>query len=96
MAAGMTPTKPPTVSVTAPTASGTVSGLVAVDVSSSDNVGVVRAELRVNGKDRGHRYQRSVCLQLGTLPTTVANGMANLSVVAFDAAGQLQQLQRRP
>ena len=86
MAAGMAAdTKPPTVSVTAPTASGTVSGLVAVDVSSSDNVGVVRAELRVNGKTVATDTSGPFAFSWDS--TTVANGMANLSVVAFDAAG---------
>src|SRR5205823_4784958 len=41
-------TAPPTVSITAPAAGSTVSGIVAVAVSAADNVGVTRVELRAN------------------------------------------------
>ncbi|HTJ54754.1 MAG TPA: S8 family serine peptidase, partial [Nitrosospira sp.] len=41
-------TQPPAVSITNPVSGGTISGLVGVNVSASDNVGVSRVELRVN------------------------------------------------
>ena len=85
MAAVTTDTTAPTVAITAPAASGTVSGLVSVDTSSSDNVGVVRAELRVNGNIVA--TDTSAPFAFSWDSTTVANGMASLSVVAYDAAG---------
>src|SRR4029450_1040471 len=42
-------TTPPTVSIGAPGASAKVSGLVPVSVSATDNVGVARVDLLVNG-----------------------------------------------
>lgn len=41
-------TQPPTVSITSPTG-GTVTGIVPINVTASDNVGVTRVELLVNG-----------------------------------------------
>ena len=84
-AAVVADTKAPTVAITAPVASSTVSGLVSVDTSSSDNVGVVRAELRVNGSTVA--TDTSAPFAFSWDSTTVANGMASLSVVAYDAAG---------
>ena len=78
-------TQSPTVSVTAPLGSSTVSGLVPVDVSASDNKGVVRVDLKVNG---------TVVASDGSAPYSfswdskgVANGMASIVAVAVDAAG---------
>jgi len=76
----------PTVAITAPVGGGaTVSGLVAVDASALDNVGVTKVELRVNGSsvatDTGAPYQFSWD------STKVANGSASLVAYAFDAAG---------
>jgi hypothetical protein len=66
-------------------ASETVSGLVNVNMSASDNVGVIRADLKVNG---------TVVATDTTAPfgfswdsAGVANGSATLTVVAYDAAG---------
>ncbi len=78
-------TNAPSVSVSAPLASSTVSGLVAVDVSASDNVGVVRTELRVNGTTVATDTSAPFAFTWDS--TKVANGMASLSVVAVDAAG---------
>jgi thermitase len=81
-------TTAPTVAITAPVASSTVSGLVSVDTSSGDNVGVVRAELRVNGSTVA--TDTSAPFAFSWDSTTVANGMASLSVVAYDAAGNFK------
>jgi subtilisin family serine protease len=75
----------PTVSISAPLASSTVSGLVSVDTVSSDNVGIVRAELRVNGATVA--TDTSAPFAFSWDSTKVANGMASLAVVAYDAAG---------
>lgn len=80
-----TDTTPPTVAISAPLASATVSGSVPVSISAADNVGVSKVELRVNGAlyatDTGSPFAFSWD------STKVANGMATLAAVAYDAAG---------
>ena len=78
-------TTPPTSSITAPLASSTVSGVVAVNVSASDNIGVTRVELRVNGATVA--IDTAAPFSFSWDSTGVANGMANLTAYAFDAAG---------
>lgn len=77
----------PTASISAPLGSTTVSGNVAVNASASDNVGVSRVELKANGTvvavDTAAPYSFS------WNSTGVANGMANLVAVAYDAAGNI-------
>lgn len=84
-AASATDTQAPTASISSLSNGATVSGLVGVDVSAADNVGVARVELRVNGKtvatDTAAPYQFSWD------STTLANGTASIVAVAFDAAG---------
>ena len=78
-------TQAPAVLISAPLGNSSVSGLVAVDVQASDNTGVVRVDLRVNGttvaSDTGTPFQFSWDAS-GT-----ANGMATVTAVAYDAAG---------
>jgi subtilisin family serine protease len=78
-------TQAPSAAVTAPLAGGTVSGLVAVDVAASDNVGVVRADLKVNGTVVA--TDTSAPFGFSWDSAGVANGTATLSIVAYDAAG---------
>ena len=77
-------TQAPTASIAAPLVSSTVSGLVPVNVTATDNVGVAKVELRVNGSlvatDTASPYSFSWD------STKVANGMANLTATAYDAA----------
>lgn len=80
-------TIPPTASITSPAAGTTATGLVNVSVAASDNVGVARVELKVNGT--------TVAIDTGA-PFTFSwdssgapNGMANLVATAFDAAGNV-------
>jgi thermitase len=75
----------PTASISAPMANSTVTGLVAVDVSATDNVGVTKVELRVNGAT----VATDTLTPFGVTwdSTKVANGMATLTAVAYDAAG---------
>jgi thermitase len=75
---------PPTAAIASPTG-GTVSGTVAVTVNASDNVGVTRIDLRVNG---------ATVISDSTSPysfawnsTTVVDGTVTLTAVAYDAAG---------
>jgi subtilisin family serine protease len=82
-----TDTTAPVASIAAPLANSTVSGVVGVNVNASDNVGVARVDLTVNG---------TVVATDTTAPFSfswnsagVANGMANLVAVAHDAAGNI-------
>jgi thermitase len=65
--------------------SSTVSGLVPVSVNATDNVGVTKVELRVNGallaSDTSAPYSFSWDSKLA------ANGMSTLVATAYDAAG---------
>jgi subtilisin family serine protease len=79
----------PTAAITAPLGSSSVSGLVAVDVSAKDDVGVVRAELQVNGSTVASETAAPFGFSWDS--AGVPNGMANLVVVAFDAAGNRGQ-----
>lgn len=78
-------TTKPTAAISAPLGSATVSGTVAVNATASDNVGVARVELKANGTvvaiDTAAPYSFS------WNSAGVANGMANLVAVAYDAAG---------
>lgn len=78
-------TTAPTVAIAAPLGGSTASGWVPVNVSASDNVGVTKVELRINGTvyatDTGSPYAFSWD------STGTANGSVNLQAVAFDAAG---------
>ncbi|MGX4642360.1 S8 family serine peptidase [Massilia sp. SYSU DXS3249] len=78
-------TSAPLASIAAPLGSSTVSGSVPVSVNASDNVGVARVDLKVNGTvvatDSAAPYSFS------WNSTGVANGMASLVAVAIDAAG---------
>jgi subtilisin family serine protease len=79
-------TQAPAVAISSPTG-GTVSGLVAVDVSASDNVGVSRVELLVNG---------TVLASDSTAPygfswdsSALAGTSASLVARAYDASGNV-------
>jgi hypothetical protein len=76
---------PPTALISTPLGSSTVSGLVPVNVTATDMVGVTKVELRVNGTvvatDTASPYAFSWD------SNTVANGMSSLVATAYDAAG---------
>lgn len=78
-------TQAPTVAITSPAAGASVAGLVTVDVSASDNVGVSRVELRVNGQVLAN--DTSVPYQFGWDTAGLANGSYSLEAYAYDAAG---------
>lgn len=79
----------PSAVISAPLGSSSVSGLVAVDVGASDNVGVVRVDLQVNGSTVAS--ETSAPFGFSWNSASVANGMANLVAVAYDAAGNRGQ-----
>jgi len=78
-------TTAPAAAIGSPANGATVSGLVTVNVTATDNVGVNRVELKVNGStvavDQAAPYQFSWD-SAGT-----ANGTATLVAVAYDLAG---------
>lgn len=80
-------TRSPTVSITSPGNSSTVSGLVVVDVMAADNVGVSRVELRANGSLVAADYSAPYGFSWDS--STSTNGMNNLTALAYDAAGNL-------
>lgn len=85
MAAPSADTQAPSVAVSSPAGGSTVSGWVAIDVSASDNVGVTRVDLKVNGtlvaSDVAAPYQFS------WNSSQAANGTTSLVAWAYDAAG---------
>lgn len=78
-------TQAPASSISAPMASSTVTGLVPVNVVASDNVGVAKVELRVNGVTVATDTTAPYGFSWNS--ATVPNGMATLTTYAYDAAG---------
>lgn len=77
-------TQAPTVAISSPLG-GTVSGLVAVNVNASDNVGVARIDLYVNGAKVATDGAPPFAFSWDS--KTMANGTASLTAYAYDAAG---------
>ncbi len=78
-------TEAPVVTITAPTVGAKVSGNLAVDVSASDNVGVVRVELYANGGFITEATQAPYRFSVDT--TAFADGSLTLTAKAWDKAG---------
>lgn len=78
-------TQAPLVSITSPSAGATVAGIATVNLAASDNVGVARVELQVNGTTVA--IDTSAPFGFSWDTTGAPNGMANLVVHAVDAAG---------
>jgi poly(hydroxyalkanoate) depolymerase family esterase len=76
---------PPTVALTAPADGATVSGTVTISASASDNVGVQRVELRVDGALVG--TATSAPYQVSWSTASVGNGGHTVTARAYDAAG---------
>ncbi len=84
--ANVTPdTTPPTVSITSPTIGQTVAGTVPITATASDNVGVAKVEVYINGLLRG--TDTSSPYSFSWVTTSYSNGSNTLSAVAYDAAG---------
>src|SRR5207248_2448159 len=75
----------PTVTLTAP--SGTVTGTVAISAIAGDNVGVSRVEFWLDGSLKASLPSSPYTWNFDS--TSVRNGNHNLSVKAFDAAGNV-------
>ncbi len=76
---------PPSVAITAPTGGTTVYGSVTVNVTASDNVGVMRIDLKAKGVVVGSDSVAPYSFVWNS--ASVANGSATLTAVAYDAAG---------
>jgi fibronectin type 3 domain-containing protein len=81
-----TDTTSPSVTLTAPSNSSTVSGIVTLTATATDNVGVVGVQFHRNGTNLGAEdITNSYALPWDT--TTVGNGTYTLTATARDAAG---------
>lgn len=78
-------TQDPTVSITSPSTGATISGTIAIQMTASDNVGVMRVELRIDGTLLGTDTSAPYTFAWDT--TTVTNGPHELQATAYDAAG---------
>jgi subtilisin family serine protease len=87
---GVTPppdTVAPTVSISSPTAGSTVSGQITVSGSASDNVGVTKVELYLDGSIYATAAVTPYSFYWDT--TTATNGSHTLSAKAYDAANNI-------
>ena len=77
--------QPPTVSITSPSAGSTINGVVSVAVGATDNVGVVKVNLLVNGATVASTTAAPYAFSWDS--TKVPNGSVTLAAVAYDQAG---------
>lgn len=80
-------TSAPTVQITSPTSSATVSGLTTVNVAASDNVGVSRVEWYLNGVAKGTNMSAPAVFSWDT--TRYPNASYTLEARAYDVAGNV-------
>ncbi len=78
-------TTPPTVAITAPAASSTVTGTVTITATASDNVGVAGVQFRLDGGNLGAEIT-SAPYSLAWSTTGVANGPHTLTAIARDTS----------
>lgn len=81
-------TTAPQISIISPTG-GTVSGNVSVRVNATDDVGVTRVELDVDGRQVSSSTSAPFTTSWNTRPKNVARGNHTLQVRAYDAAGNV-------
>jgi hypothetical protein len=81
-------TTPPTASITAPANNATVSNSVNITSTASDNVGVVKMELYIDGTLTTSNTNSS-SLSFSWNTNSVANGSHSLVVKAYDAANNI-------
>jgi hypothetical protein len=88
VAAGGGDTTAPTTSVTAPANGATVSGTTNVTATASDNVGVTKMEIYIDGALRTSNTN-ATSLTYSWNTTTFANGSHSIVSKAYDAAGNV-------
>src|SRR5207245_8025314 len=79
-------TTPPAVSMTAPSSGSTVSGMVTVSATASDNVGVAGVQFKLDGVNLGAEVLAAP-YAISWATTTATNAAHTLTAVARDAAG---------
>jgi len=79
-------TTPPTVSITAPAASATVSGTISVSANASDNVGVASVQFQLDGVNLG-QLDTTAPYSVSWDSTVSGNGSHTLTAIARDLAG---------
>lgn len=79
-------TTPPTVSITSPAAGATLSAIVTVSATASDNIGVTSVHFNVDGANTGLAIA-SAPYNYSLNTNTLSNGNHVLTAVASDAAG---------
>ncbi len=85
---GTADTTPPTTSVTAPANGATVSGTVTISATASDNVGVTKMEIYIDGALKtSNTNLASISYSWNT--TTYSNGSHAIVSKAYDAAGNV-------
>ncbi len=77
----------PTATITAPVANSTVSGIVTIDVTATDDVGVTRVEWYLNGLCAGTNSGAPATFSWDTTGST--NGSYAVGARAYDAAGNM-------
>ncbi len=80
-------TTAPVANVTSPTNGATVSGTITVSATATDNVGVTKVELYVDGVLKGTDTASPYSFSLDT--TTLSNASHAISVRAYDAANNI-------
>jgi len=85
VSSNLTDTQAPVATITSPGTGNVVSGLLAVNVNATDNVGVTRVDLKVNGNVIASDTTAPYGFSVDT--TQWANGGATLVASAYDAAG---------
>jgi poly(hydroxyalkanoate) depolymerase family esterase len=80
-------TTPPTVSLTAPAAGATVSGVITVAASASDNVAVARVEILIDGAVAGSDSAAPYEVSIDT--RALSNGAHAIGARAFDPSGNV-------
>jgi len=84
-----TDTTAPLVSITSPSNNATISGIVSVSISASDNVGVSKVELYINGNLYASDSSSPFTFSWDT--TKYANATYTLKALAYDSAGNIGQ-----
>jgi serine protease len=76
----------PTISLTAPTASSTVSGTVLIKATALDDKGITKVDFKINGQLLASDNTSPYEVSFNT--TTVTNGVKQITAIAYDTAGK--------
>jgi Concanavalin A-like lectin/glucanases superfamily/Bacterial Ig domain/Purple acid Phosphatase, N-terminal domain len=85
---GTPDTTPPTVGISAPVANATVSGIITVSASATDNVRVAGVQFKLDGINLGGEISTAP-FSISWNTATVANGAHTITAVARDASGNM-------